>query len=143
MRAPGGPSGQNAACSGARRVRWWRAGGAWAFARGRRLPAAPLSWEIAPRTGGFASPPFDGCALVSNWACARDADVHCPIGAAGIATSRDPWSDELEAVLQRERDYGDLFDANKLDYVAVCGRPTVKIRMRIICAHSMKELQPE
>ena len=43
--------------------------------------------------------------------------------------------------LQRERDYGDLFDANKRDYVAVCGRPSVKIRMRIICAHSMKELQ--
>jgi len=51
-------------------------------ARRQELPAAPLSWEIAPRTGGFASPPFDGCALVSNRACARDADIHCPIGAA-------------------------------------------------------------
>jgi hypothetical protein len=49
-----------------------------------------------------------------------------------------PWSDELGSALQRECDYGDLFDANKRDYVAVCGRPTVKIRMRIIC--TLKEL---
>jgi len=116
---------------------------AWALARRQKLPAAPLSWEIAPRTGGFASPPFDGCALVSNRACALDANIQCPIGAAGIAASRDPWSDDLEAVLQREWEYGDLFDANKCDYVAVCGRPTVKIRMRIICAHRMQELQPK
>jgi hypothetical protein len=49
----------------------------------------------------------------------------------------------LEAVLQHERDYGDLFDANNRDYVAVCGRPAVKIRMPIICAHHMQELQPK
>jgi len=39
-----------------------------------------------------------------------------------IAASRYPWLDDLEAVLQRERDYGDLFDADKRDYVAVWGR---------------------
>jgi hypothetical protein len=43
-----------------------------------------------------------------------------------IAASRYPWLDDLEAVLQRERDYGDLFDADKRDYVAVWGRLTVK-----------------
>ena len=43
-----------------------------------------------------------------------------------IAASRYPWLDDLEAVLQRERDYGDLFDADKRDYVAVWGRLAVK-----------------
>jgi len=43
-----------------------------------------------------------------------------------IAASRYPGLDDLEAVLQRERDYGDLFDADKRDYVAVWGRLAVK-----------------
>jgi hypothetical protein len=52
-------------------------------------------------------------------------------------------SDDLGAALQREWDYRDLFDANKSDYVAVCGRSAVKICTRIICAHHMQELQPK
>ena len=75
---------------------------------------------------------------------AIDADIRAVRSALleSLYTER-PWSDELGAALQRECDYGDLFDANKRDYVAVCGRPTVKIRMRIICAHHMQELQPK
>ena len=109
------------------------------MARRQKLPAAPLSWEIAPRTGGFASPPFDGCALVSNRACARDADIR--VVRSALLESLHRESDDLDAALQREGDYGELFDANKRDYVAICGRPIVKIRMQIICAHSMQELQ--
>src|SRR5688500_15326502 len=55
---------------------------AWALARRQKLPAAPLSWEISPRTGGFAPPPSVGRALVSDRACALDANIRCPIGAA-------------------------------------------------------------
>jgi len=126
MGAPSGPSGQiprapePGGCDGGERgslgIRPWQKN-----CRQPRYPGrSPRGPEVLrPRLSTGVPLSAIGLAPAMRTSIVRSALLR-------IAASRYPWLDDLEAVLQRERDYGDLFDANKRDYVAVWGRLAVK-----------------